>query len=468
MNNVYLFKNIKKDDLNEVGYKALNISIIANEGFNVPPGFVITKNAFLNFLKENKLYEKVQKYLGKVDEENISEISPKLMNLIMESDFPSKIQEEIIESYESLGFELNKLKITDLLSIKNSPMVAVRSSYIKEIDEDVSQLTLLNIKGKNNLLEAVKKSWASLFNEDILRYGDNDIDKIANGVIIQKMIDAQVSGISFTFNPLTKNNSEILIKACFGYGIDIDKINPDIYVVKKDDLSVDDIKVNEQEYSITIEHAKNVNVKKPLKEKGKQQKLNNKLISEVARITKRIYEFLEKEQLIEWVLYKDRIFILQTKDLDVKFEEEKMEEEKPIDVYEPSIEEDLEVLNEMESKNIEKDLDKEAKEAEEQRTEEDVKNFVKKVEESSFVVDEPKEEKIPTIDELDEVKKERQAEPKINKDDFASYYDQEEEKVSSFDMIKDLTKKLERQYNEKDEEGFKQTRDELKKTLEGL
>ena len=510
---VVLFKEIMNTDLDKAGYKALSISILANQGFNVPPGFVISTESFKEFLKETKIKERIDSFISKLNEDNVEKISLEIKKLILNAKISKKLEEDIIEAYESLGFELNKLKIADLLNIKPSPIVAVRSSYVEKIDnDDVTQLTLLNIKGKNNLFNAIKQCWASLYDKNLIIYRlkNNLSHDVYNAIIIQKMIDAESSGIAFTSNPESKKKSEILIKACFGLGEVIDKIVPDSYVVNKQDLIIKDIQLNEQEYAILIDHARGVNVKKYLKEKSRLQKLNNRLITEVARITKRIFEQLKKEQIIEWCMFKDKVFILQSKDLEMEFEDETMEEEKEeikeaeeekqtIDMNEPPLEEDIKALEEIETENIDlsekepkietygekETTDEVIKEEEMQRDESDFFKFIDKVEESAkeelkeetFKID-GEEEKIPTIDEIEEAEEpENIPEPKINGDDIPSFYHDTEEQneevetkkdEASFDLIRELTQKMETQLKDNDKEGYEETRDKLKRTLEEL
>jgi hypothetical protein len=507
---VKLFKEVLKSDLDIVGHKGLNLSILANEGFNVPPGFVITTEVMEKFFSETKLNEKIKEILSKLTEENAEKISVEIKKLILNTDIPRNLEEEIVEAYESLGFELNKLKIADLLSIKNSPLVAVRSSYTKKIDEElIDNSAVLNVKGKNNLLSSIKQCWASLYECNLLVYRlkNNISHNVFDAIAVQKMIDAEVSGISFSSNPESKLKSEILIKACFGFGKAMKKVTPDKYVVDKKDLSVKDIQVNEQGFCLIMDHAKGVNVKKDLREKGKMQKLNTKLISEVARLTKRISEQLENEQKIEWCMFKNNIYILQSKDLDMDFEDEKMEpkkeeieeerkEETTIDIYTPNLEDDLKVLDEMEDsekddEGLPLETDEKIKETEEERKEEDVIEFVDKIEEEK---QEPVEEEIPSIDDIEEVKEEpiKPKEPKINSTGMPSFFEdqdeseekedieeekdepeekdniKEEKQETSFDLIKDLTRKMEQQFNDDDIEGYEETRKELRRTLDEL
>ena len=464
MDSVLFFKEILKSNLDKVGHKAMKVSELFNDKFNVPPGFVITTEAFDIFIEKNRIKDKIKSLLLKLNEGNVEKVSVQIKKMITDAEFPKPLEEEIIENYESLGFELNKLKISDLLSIKNSAIVSLRSSSVD--DTNINPLVLLNEKGKNNVLVAIRRCWASMYNEDMLNYKlKNDVE-LKNAVLIQKMIDSESSGLAYSSNPETNSQDEILVKACFGYGNSINKICPDSYIVNKKDLSLKNSEVNEQEFSFTIDHARNVNIKKYLKDKAKSQKLNDRLITEVARIVKRVSGQLDKEIMIEWSMFKDNIYIFQYKDLDIEFEEEKMEEEKPIDVYEPSIEEDLEVLNEIESDNYASEkVDEEIKEEEEERKEGDVQDFINMVEEEKI-----EEENIPSIDEIEDVEEEKIQIPKINSDGFASHYDdvEEENKTTSFDMVKELTQKMESQLNEDDKEGYEQTREKLKRTLEGL
>ncbi len=495
MSFIKLFKEVIRSDLDKVGYKGLNISILSNEDFNVPLGFIITTEAFEYFIEKSGLRQKIDSLLSKVDETNIEKISHEIGKLIEDTPLPNKIEEQIIEAYESLGFELNRLKITDLLNIKHSPLVAVRSSYTEKMDDEiVKQLTVLNTKGKNNLIGSIKKCWASSYDKNLILYrSKSNLEKESkNAVIIQKMVDAESSGICFSSNPEKRKKSEILVKACFGLGEKIKDTLCDSYIVNKDTLEVKDIEVNEQEFSITMDHAQGAIIKKFLKERARLQKLNNKLISEVARITKRIAEHFEKDQIVEWSISKEKIFILQSKDLEIEFadegiKQEEKEEKKTVDIYEPTLENDFKVLDEMESEeeskvktgfetfdskekvseivvsnepdedSVPEKTEEEIREVEEKRTEKDFYDFTEKVKEKN-------EEHIPTVDELEEFDdvKDDQEEPKITEDIV------EEKEESSFDLIKELTRKMEQQFNDDDIEGYEETRKELKRTLEEL
>ncbi|MBI2598418.1 MAG: PEP/pyruvate-binding domain-containing protein, partial [Candidatus Diapherotrites archaeon] len=120
-----------------------------------------------------------------------------------------------------------------------------RSSAIFEDSGEASwagQLeTFTNIQ-QNNILEHIKKCWASLFSQRACAYYHNQKEKKAleMGVVVQEMVDAKVSGICFTANPVTKNQDEILIEAGFGIGENIvgGKITPDLYVVDKKTLEI--------------------------------------------------------------------------------------------------------------------------------------------------------------------------------------------------------------------------------------
>jgi len=311
------------------------------------------------------------------------------------------------------------------------------------------------------------------------------------------MINAECSGLAYSSNPGSKLKSEILIKACLGYGNVIDKIVPDLYTINKKDLSIKDIQINEQEFALVRDNALGEDKKKFLKEKGKKQKINDKLIREIARITKRVSELLKGEYMLEWCIYKDKVYILQAKELEMDFEDETKEtkeeikeeslkeeiEKETVDIKEPELEEDLAALEEIETEDIDlssyepeppektemiepKKTDEIIKKEEVKRNEKDFFDYIHKVEgsliekpEVTFKIDEEtKEDRIPTIDEIEEVedKKPIFEEPEIKKD------------LAYFDLIRELTQKMELQLEEKDVDGYKETMEKLKRILEGV
>ena len=105
------------------------------------------------------------------------------------------------------------------------PAVAVRSSATAEDLPDSSfagqQDTYLNVRGSADLLGAIRRCWASLWTARAIGYRARmgiDNDAVAMGVVVQRMVEAEVSGILFTANPTTGARSELVVNASFGLG----------------------------------------------------------------------------------------------------------------------------------------------------------------------------------------------------------------------------------------------------------
>jgi len=315
------------------------------------------------------------------------------------------------------------------------------------------------------LLKAVKSCWASLYTKDMILYRQRNkiITNISNAVIVQKMIDAEVSGIVYTSNLESKKKSEILIKACLGLGHEIEKLVCDKYVVDKKELATKEYEINAQENEWYRDKETGEIRKKSIKE-NKSQKLNDRMIREVARLAKKILTLLNKEQIVEFSVYKDDIYILQSKDLKMDFEDytkvekEQVEEQNPeieiIDLYEPNLEEDLAVLEEMMLQDLEKLNHEAVKVAVEPKRTDD---FIKK--------EEAKQKEDDVLEFIAEVQKrieDASADNELQKPKKSLDKDTE---LLSIELIKTLSDKMEKQLREKDFEGYSETKSLLKKAI---
>jgi len=238
---ILLFKEISAKDVPLVGGKNASlgemISQLAKKGINVPDGFATTSFAYWYFLKENNLLPQFQELFSQLnvkDIKNLQEIGKKARNLILKAKFPSDLKEEIVNSYRILS-EKYKTKNID---------VAVRSSATAEDLPSASfaglHETYLNIKGEKELLLAVKKCIASLFNDRAISYREEkgfDHFKIALSVGIMKMVrsDLASSGVIFTLDTETGFRNVVLINGSFGLGEMVvkGKVVPDEFLVVK-------------------------------------------------------------------------------------------------------------------------------------------------------------------------------------------------------------------------------------------
>jgi len=155
---VVYFKDLDKSDVNLVGGKGANLGEMTKIGMPVPPGFAITANSYDLFLKENNLESKIYSLLSSLDVSDpaqLQEASATIQKMILGSDIPQEVVREVVRGY------------TKLSGILKKALVAVRSSATAEDMPSTSfagqQATILNVQGENNLLQALKECWASLF-----------------------------------------------------------------------------------------------------------------------------------------------------------------------------------------------------------------------------------------------------------------------------------------------------------------
>ncbi|MBU1118860.1 phosphoenolpyruvate synthase [Patescibacteria group bacterium] len=213
---------------------------LTKKGITIPNAFAVTARAYRTFIEHAGIKEKMEEALQGLDTHDMDNLSTRgraVRNLILESDFPKKLEVEIIKAYDVLSKEYKKRSVD----------VAVRSSATAEDLPDASfagqQETYLNITGQYQLLQSVKKCMASLFTNRAISYRvDKGFDhfSVELSVLIQKMVrsDVGASGVLFTIDTESGFENAIVINAGYGLGENIVKgvINPDTYYVFKPTL----------------------------------------------------------------------------------------------------------------------------------------------------------------------------------------------------------------------------------------
>ena len=230
--------------------------------------------------------------------------------MITNADMPQDIADEIREAYSKLG-----------------GLVAVRSSATAEDLPEASfagqQRTFLNSQGEDEVVAAVQGCWASLFEPRAIFYrGEQGLDHLNVGIAVpvQKMIQSEVSGVMFTVDPLT-NEETITIEAVYGLGETIvsGELTPDHYLVSKDAFEILEKQIVAQEWQLVKKpeagrSAEETNVRLSLSDdmKGKQ-KLSDDDIIALAKLGTKIEEHYKFPQDIEWAKEGDELYIVQTR-----------------------------------------------------------------------------------------------------------------------------------------------------------
>ncbi len=322
---------LNKNDVSIGGGKGANLGEMFNIGLPVPPAFIVTSNAYKEFLERTNLQEKIISKIYSIDIENtklLEKTAKDIQEMIINSKMPLHLSEKIIDAYENLEIdqEIIKNSTSNVLglikNLRELPYVAVRSSATTEDLESASfagqQETFLNVKGNNNLIEAVKKCWASLFTARAIYYRSKKgfkHEKSFIAVIVQKMIESEKSGVTFSINPTDNNADEIVIEAVFGLGEGIvsGTIAPDRYVVDKNSLEIKDkFIVSKPIYLKRGKNNETVAADLP-KEKQNESVLNDEEIKKLAEYAKKTEAHYKLPQDMEWAIESNKIYIVQTR-----------------------------------------------------------------------------------------------------------------------------------------------------------
>ena len=305
-------------DINLVGGKNASlgemITHLNDAGIKVPGGFATTTNSFALFLEQNNLVQKIKELTEKLDVSDLKQlkaVGTQVRAMVMESELPDVVVEELRVSYDKLCDE-----VADEFS------VAVRSSATAEDLPDASfagqQETFLNVSGFDNVLVRIKDVFASLYNDRAISYRshqgyvDGDVSISAG---IQRMVRSDIasSGVMFTLDTESGYRDVVFITSSYGLGelVVQGAVNPDEFYVCKKALGRGDrsilkrglgskhlsMKFIDKERSIVSGEVETVNVPS---HKSQIFSLDDEEIERLAKIGVRIEEHYGRPMDIEW------------------------------------------------------------------------------------------------------------------------------------------------------------------------
>ncbi|HDR4880954.1 TPA: phosphoenolpyruvate synthase [Bacillus cereus] len=303
------FQEIEKTQLFLVGGKGLNLGELSNiQGIQVPEGFCVTTVGYEQAIGKNGAFQTLLNQLTmlKIEErDRIGEISKQIREVIMAVEIPVDVVESVAHYLSHFGDE---------------HAYAVRSSATAEDLPYASfagqQDTYLNIIGKENILQHIKKCWASLYTDRAVIYrmqNGFDHNQVSICVVVQKMVFPEASGILFTADPITSNRKVLSIDASFGLGEALVSglVSADNYKVKEDEI-VEKV-IATKKLAIYGRKEGGTERKKIAPNQQKIQTLTEQQILQLARIGRQIEAYFGCPQDIEWCLVDDTIYIVQSR-----------------------------------------------------------------------------------------------------------------------------------------------------------
>ena len=343
---ILFFNQISISDIGKVGGKNASLGEMYCRlnpiGIKIPNGFAVTAEGYRLFRKENNLEKPLEDLLLSLDTKeysNLSSIGEKARNLILSATIPEEIGNDIRAAYQELckQCEINNLD------------VAVRSSATSEDLPSASfagrMESFLNISGEKQLLDAVRRCYASLFTDRAIKYrhdmGFTAMD-IAISVGVQQMVrsDKASSGVAFTLDPDSGFKNVIVINGTFGLGENIvqGRVTPDEWVVFKPTLfnkkrnPILKSRCGQKEFTMIysdkaeIASAEKtiVNIVTPLTERNKFS-LNGSEVIKLAQWCQKIEDHYKKAMDIEWAKdgLNDQLYIVQARPETVHGKERK-------------------------------------------------------------------------------------------------------------------------------------------------
>lgn len=319
MESIAWFRNIKRTDIPTVGGKGANLGEMANNNFPIPPGFVVTAQAYFKWLEKSGIRSIVERTADSINVEDSNELNAKaaqIRELIESTPMDNELEVEIMKAYSRIGERKLGLSLTSTEDV----YVAVRSSATAEDLPEASfagqQETYLNVIGKKGAAEAVKKCWASLFTARAVYYrrkNNFETAKVGIAVVVQKMVNSEVSGVMFTVKPTGEEN-ELVIEGAYGLGEVVvgGTVTPDRYVVDKGKMKIIEKNIAKQTWMLLRASKGNKKEDVPAKQQEKQ-KLDDKHVVELAKIGRQIENYYKMPMDIEWALEGNTIYIVQAR-----------------------------------------------------------------------------------------------------------------------------------------------------------
>ncbi len=298
-------------DSSLTGGKGSELAMLIARNFPVPPGLVITTQAFTAFLEETGVAEELNAFLNE-SAETSTDVLTRLSQSIQDRIRGSRLPKATANELKKRMIEFQREFMTDVLW-------AVRSSATAEDLSGASFAgqydTFLGLAGFDEVVDAVIKCWASFFNIHSLQYrSDRNITDFRGAVIVQRLIPSDAAGVCFTQDPVTSDTENVVITSNFGLGESVvsGRVTPDIFVVHKKSREVTYREVANKEMKVLPAPGGTKEV--AIDESFRQQaSLTDDQAIAVARLATEIEEIENRPVDIEWAVFDGNVYILQSR-----------------------------------------------------------------------------------------------------------------------------------------------------------
>ena len=298
-----------------VGGKARNLALLAQAKFPVPPGFVVSSTAYTDFLHSAGIIDNIADMIDRIDfsqTDDVERTTSVIRKLIIEAPVPGHITDAIEEAYVNLG---------------SQPYVAVRSSGTAEDLADASFAgmhdTLLDVRGSDELVKAVKLCWTSLWTARATSYrhvGSFDHMSAKLPLVVQIMVPADAAGVMYTANPITGATNEVVINSSWGLGESVVSglVTPDECVLDERGERIKRREIGSKKAKIVRRMKTGIGTETlpvPDEDRDKQSIADGEArkLAEIGAQIMQLYGGIPQD--IEWAIADSEIYILQSRNI---------------------------------------------------------------------------------------------------------------------------------------------------------
>jgi pyruvate, water dikinase len=292
------------------GGKSSTLGELIAGGIPVPPGFAVSTSAFRAFVDEAGLGGMIAAEMSRMspaDVESVGAASHAISQAMRSAPIPDAVRDEVVRRYAELG----------------EPPVAVRSSALGEDSQDATfagqQETYLWVRGADHVCDAVRDCWVSLYSPPAISYRArlSDGEEPAMGVAVQLMVDAEVSGVLFTCNPVSGDPSMVAVNASWGLGLAVvgGEVTPDDFLVSKVTREVVREHVHAKDVEYVPDPAGRGAVRRDVPaERREVACLDAAALEALVEVAGRIERYFGSHQDVEWAIARDgELFVVQSR-----------------------------------------------------------------------------------------------------------------------------------------------------------
>ncbi|MGD9116425.1 MAG: PEP/pyruvate-binding domain-containing protein [Dehalococcoidia bacterium] len=306
------FEELCHGDSELVGKKCANLGEMTKMGLRVPPGFALSVEAYRDFMDMTGAIEEISRYLDKAKPKDIKQFtrsSAEIRQIVQSKPMPAEMEKTVVSCYRELCRQCGT-------EVPISTRSAGPSSHPGQYE------TYLNVIGGSDLVDKIKKVWASTFNPRSLAFRNRKkmpLESDPIGVAVLKMVNARAAGVIFTADPNTGDTQRMIIEANWGLGESVvsGDSTPDVFILDKASLEIKEKKLGPKCHYVTCKEVGVAEEELPA-EKTEQFCLSDDEAREIGRLGKVLEEHFGKPQDVEWgveegVPLAESVVLLQTR-----------------------------------------------------------------------------------------------------------------------------------------------------------